>query len=396
MKAIIPMRAKMFLFLGLAGLAMMMQGGLPASGAGSQAAADQGDISAPEVKKGCMNGKASGALFEECEVSVSEGMDDKGHDTFSIEGISCSGITCTSRKDGSGYACYQGFGAYKYSMGSYELPVSCNFTIYKFAGTEGKALYRVNVAIAHAKFTTCSFGGKKHGVCVFGNAAPLKTRYNKETDKVDNADQWGQLVGDAILIDTGSETFNRPVLAQFSGGLVYVDKKWYRIAATAGGASISAEPQDMAGGTLKVNNKHWSALLLGTTGVHVINDAGKDPVHVPPDTYIVAMYGEVLLNPDTGKSASFRTGNFVMRNIEDPKPKPFQVAEGRKTVLQIGSPLSAYSTCANGRFVLSICDAAGSKVWSHCGPDGRPVPLPHVNVLDSAGNTVYEFDYVPG
>lgn len=259
----------------------------------------------------------------------------------------------------------------------------------------GKTYRYISMSVTAAVQGSCTFGRKVCGVRVVDGNGNLQygdgTKMTMKGGRVTNGSRTGRIGADVILIDADNETFKKPTTRALCGQLAEVGGKWYRVSVDADGSEISAASANIATGKLVIPHDDWSVTLVGTKNVLSLR-GGKDPVAVPPDTYVAAGYEERAKASGAPRPARLLCGQLVMYGRA--KGKVFEIEPGKTMNLAIGTPLKVKATVAkkSGQVMFSsnVQDAGGTKVDSVLTSRGSRVPPPGIAVVDEQGKKVYD------
>ena len=226
----------------------------------------------------------------------------------------------------------------------------------------------------------CKFGAKTYPVRVVdGNANlgfsdALKPPFSPRS----------RMPFDRIVVDTGDGKFSSSATTSYVGQPVFVGGKWYSI--DVADMKITAAPQKITGGSVKVNAPRWRCTLIGKKNYLTLN-GGTEPIAVPADEYRTANY-TVYTGSDPGKRCAAVSGYGSFSG-----GKAFTVASGQTVDLTLGAPIEAMVVASmRGTKVnmnLMMKDALGGRIRSITTNAGARPPAPSIEVVDKAGKIVY-------
>ena len=259
--------------------------------------------------------------------------------------------------------------------GGRSIPVAVRGHYWKQATRRGLSLMLSSVMEGK-----CKFGAKTYPVRVVdGNANlgfsdALKPPFSPQS----------RMPFDRILVDTGDGKFSSGATTSYVGQPTFVDGKWYSI--NIADMKITAAPQKITGGSIKVNAPRWRCTLIGKKNYLTLN-GGTEPIAVPADEYRTANY-TVFNGSDPRKRSATISGYGSFSS-----GKAFTVASGQTADLSIGAPIEATVVAAKrGTKVnmnLMMTDALGGRIRSITTSAGTRPPAPSIEVVDKAGKIVY-------
>jgi len=263
-------------------------------------------------------------------------------------------------------------------------PVTVTVPVYVRSGAQRYMYIQLSMAAAG----DCRFGEQVRPVAVVDRDGNLSLG-----DAVRPLDQSGpsrQARGDMLLVGEPGGTLAGAAW-HYLGSPLKVGNRWYMVKVDPASLQVTAEPVDLATGSIQIAHDHWNATLVGKQYVLRLSGS-KEPVEAPVGRYYLSVYQETA-SADGGQQATLN----VQRTRPPRDAGLFEVAAGQTVQVATGSPVGwAAKPTVRGRdvtFDLETVDNSGATntevAVQLTDASGRP-QVPKLVVKDAAGQVVHQ------